>query len=77
MANTKHGLNDLIEALTIFAKYGKGGYAPTNCSHDVFAVCDGIAEDAVSDEDKARLDELGFEWSDEYDSWYSFRFGSC
>lgn len=76
MSDNKNGLTDLIEALTIFKKYGDD-YAPTHCEHDVFSVCAGIAEDVVSPEDKARLEKLGFFWSTEYDNWASFRFGSC
>lgn len=66
-------MDDLIEALTIFRKYTNESN-PTNCSHDVLAVCD-IEEGAVSAEDVARLDTLGFFWDDE--CWISYRFGSC
>lgn len=76
MATKESGIDVLIEALTILKKYGDG-YAPTNCQHDVLSVCCGITEEDVSPEDKARLTELGFFWSSEYDSWCSFRFGSC
>ena len=68
-------MNDLIAALTIFAKYADHNN-PTHCEHDTLCVV-GIAKDAVSAEDKERLDALGFLWSDEYDSWISFRFGSA
>jgi len=71
-------MDDLIEALTIFKKYIKeDAYAPTHCEHDVFMVCAGIREDAVSAEDTERLEELGFSWDESYDCWSSFRFGSC
>jgi len=75
-------MDDLIEALTIFKKYVEAddNYAkhnPTHCEHDVFMVCANIKEDAVSDEDKKRLDELSFAWNGEYDCWSSYRFGSC
>lgn len=71
-------MNDLIEALQIFAKYleEKNGHCPTHCEHDVFMVVD-IEEDALSPEDAKRLDELGFHWSGEYDCFCSFRFGSA
>lgn len=68
-------LKDLIEALQIFLKYSDEEY-PTHCEHDVLMVI-GIDEDQVSEEDKARLDELGFFWSDEHDCWSSFKFGSA
>ena len=71
-------MNDLIKALKIFSKYmAKDERWPTHCSHDLLAVCGGIEEGTVNDEDKAVLDELGFFWSEEHDCWASFRFGSC
>lgn len=70
-------MKDLIEALTIFAKYQKEDtYSPTHCEHDVLMIA-GVEEDQPSAEDRTRLDELGFIWSDEYDCWISFRFGSA
>jgi len=68
-------MKNLIEALNIFLKYADK-YTPTHCEHDVMLVV-GITEDQVSPEDKARLDELGFFWNTEHDSWSSFRFGSA
>lgn len=68
-------MDKLIEALTIFLKY-KNEYAPTHCEHDVMLVV-GISQEEVSEEDKKRLDELGFRWSEEFDSWASFRYGSA
>lgn len=68
-------MSQLIEALTIFLKYGDPKY-PTHCEHDVLAIC-GILPSDVSDEDKAKLDELGFFVGTEYpDCFISFRFGS-
>jgi hypothetical protein len=66
-------MKDLIEALTIFLKY-KNEQWPTHCEHDVLYVV-GIGFDEVSEEDRKRLDELGF-IGDE-DGWNSFRFGSA
>ena len=68
-------MKDLIEALNIFLKY-KDAFSPTHCEHDVMLVV-GIEKDAVSEADVKRLDELGFFWSDEYDGWASFRYGSA
>lgn len=65
----------LIEALTIFLKYANPSY-PTHCEHDVLCIM-GVGKDQVSDEDKEKLDELSFFWSDEYDCWASFRYGSA
>ena len=68
-------MKDLIEALQIFLKYGNP-HSPTNCSHDVLWV--NINPEDVSDEDKARLDELSFFVSEEDGYGFtSFRFGSC
>lgn len=68
-------MKDLIEALTIFAKYSDK-YNPTNCEHDVLVVV-GIKQTDVSAEDRTRLGELGFFWSSDFDQWASFRFGSA
>lgn len=69
-------MDQLIEALTIFRKY-QNLRNPTNCSHDVLAIM-GITKEEVSPEDQARLDELGFFWSEDEDGyWMSFRFGSA
>lgn len=69
-------MDDLIEALTIFRKYGNPEY-PTHCEHDELTVC--IDPDLVSDDDKKKLDELGFfVGSDGEDDYFkSFKFGSC
>jgi hypothetical protein len=70
-------MKDLIEALTIFAKYQEADtYAPTHCEHDIMLVV-GVEESAVSEEDAKRLDALGWHWDSEYDCWGSFRFGSA
>jgi hypothetical protein len=34
-------------------------------------------KEEVSEEDRRRLDELGFIWSDESGAWISFRYGSA
>lgn len=69
-------MKDLIEALTILAKYMPDDtYAPTHCEHDVLSVCGGIEDGTVSPKDAERLAKLGFHWGE--DCWQSFRFGSC
>jgi len=70
-------MKDLIEALTIFLKYGNPRN-PTHCEHDVLTVC-GIDPKKVSAEDTKRLDKLGFFLSDEDGDpcFQSFRFGSA
>jgi len=73
-------MDDLIEALTIFRKYmepGSYNFArPTHCEHDVLMVSVTAAE-WVSGDDKDRLERLGFSWSDEYECYVSYRFGSA
>ena len=70
-------MNDLIEALQIFLKYGNPEY-PTHCSHDELSIME-ITKDQVSEDDLVRLDELGFFWSDDEEEgcFKSFRFGSA
>ena len=68
-------MKNLIEALTIFAKYKDEAY-PTHCEHDVLWVV-GITEKEVSKEDRKRLDDLGFFFSKSDDSWQSFHYGSA
>jgi len=69
-------MKDLIEALQIFLKYADEEW-PTNCSHDELTIM-GVDKKDVSDADVDRLEELGFNWSDEDDGYfYSFKFGSA
>ena len=68
-------MKDLIEALTIFMKYQNLEF-PTHCEHDEFNVV-GIRQDEVSKEDKKRLKQLGFQYSESNESWLSYRFGSA
>ena len=68
--------DQLIEGLTILKKYMIKGAFPTHCVHDIMCVM--VPSDAkVSTEDKARLDVLGFQSSDEFGCWASYRFGSA
>jgi hypothetical protein len=67
------GFSELIEAFTIFRKYGDTSY-PTHCEHDVMRVL--VGPERVSQEDKDRLEQLGFtadEWNGDF---YTFRYGS-
>jgi len=66
----------LIEALTILGKYQHGNKWPTHCEHDVLYIMY-VEKDAPTPEERARLDELGFGWSDEVECWSSYRFGSA
>lgn len=69
-------MKDLIEAFQIFLKYGNPDY-PTHCEHDYLYV--DIDPKLVSDEDKKKLDELGFFPDTEANGlgFGSFKFGSC
>ena len=69
-------MNNLIEALNIFKKYIGDKTYPTWCEHDVLGICCDI-EDNISEEDIKRLDELGFFYSEEYDCYISYLYGSC
>lgn len=68
-------MKDLIEALQIFSKYAETKY-PTHCEHDVLMIME-VDEDSVTEDEAKRLDGLGFFWSEEYECWASFRFGSA
>lgn len=68
-------MSDLIKALQIFLKYADP-YNPTNCSHDELSIMM-IDREKVSEADVKELEELGFHWNEEYDYFYSYRFGSA
>lgn len=71
-------MNNLIESLQIFSKYFDADEKwPTNCEHDILILCVADDEEGITEEDVKRLDELGWFWSDEYECWCSYRFGSC
>ena len=65
-------MDDLIKAFQIFSKYTDAFY-PTWCTFDTLNV--DVSPIMVSDEDKAKLEELGF--SAIGGGFTSFRFGSC
>lgn len=69
-------MKDLIEALTIFAKYQGEVRNPTHCEHDVLYVMK-VAEEQPTEAERKRLDDLGFLWFEEEECWGSFRFGSA
>lgn len=70
-------MEKLIEALQIFLKYGNPDF-PTHCEHDVMYIA-GIDPEDVSEEDIAKLDELGFIISDESgeNGFQSYKYGSA
>ena len=68
-------MSDLITALQILLKYGDPKW-PTHCEHDVLTICDIDPGDA-SNEDKKKLDVLGFFVDESEGCFQSFRFGSA
>ena len=74
----ENGFKDMITACGIFARYAAPHY-PFVCTHDVLWVVD-VDPAEVDEVDRARLDELGFEISDDGRTpkqFYSYRFGSA
>lgn len=67
-------MNDLLEALTIFAKYTDAAH-PTCCEHDTLYVL--VTPSQVTATDTERLIALGFEPSQSDGHFYSNRFGSA
>ncbi len=68
-------MEKLIEALQIFLKYGNPDY-PTHCEHDVMWIC-GIDNEKVTEEDRKKLDELGFFYDEDDEHFKSYRYGSA
>lgn len=70
-------MQKLIEALQILLKYGNPEY-PTVCEHDILIIVD-INPSDVSDEDIARLEELGISIGSPYgkEVFYSRKYGSA
>lgn len=67
-------MKDLIEALQIVAKYSDVKY-PTTCEHGVMYVL--VDPFDVPDEEKDKLEELGFSANEEERRFYSRRFGAA
>lgn len=68
-------MDDLIKALQIFQKY-RDESRPTICDHDILIITS-ITEDEISQEDRKTLNDLGFDWDENEEYWYSFKFGSA
>jgi hypothetical protein len=69
-------MKELAESLQIFLKYFEDCYAPTHCIHDLLILSAANVEHGMSEADSKRLEDLGWHWSDEYECWCSFRYGS-
>lgn len=68
-------MEELIEALKIFLKYGNPDH-PTHCEHDEMWVV-GIEPSKVSEGDVDRLDHLGFFIDEGEDCFKSYKYGSA
>ena len=68
-------MEKLIEALQIFLKYGNPDY-PTQCEHDELWIC-GINPEDISEEDKKKLDKLGFFVDMDENRFKSYLYGSA
>lgn len=66
---------DLIEGLTLLATHQNNDASPFHCEHDELTVM--ADPDAFTDEEIARLDQLGFHASYLEEAFHSFRFGSA
>jgi hypothetical protein len=74
-------MNNLIEALQIFSKYGNPKY-PTccghSCGHNILYINPEICPDKLSFDDRVRVEKLGFFVTEEIGerTFASFGFGS-
>lgn len=60
-------MENLIEALNIFKKY-KNNDDPIMCALRTLMI-NHVTKKMVSKEDQEKLNELGFEWDDDYKCW--------
>ena len=67
-------MKELIQALNIFLKYGSPDH-PTWCEHDTLHI--DIKPEEVSEEDKVKLEDLGFYICEDEEEFYSYKYGSC
>lgn len=73
MGKEKTPIQELLEAVQIFAKYDDGQY-PINAAHDEIRFY--VDPEKVTEADVITLSELGFDVDDEYDCFHSFKYGS-
>lgn len=67
--------SDLLEALTLLARGQNNPVSPFHCEHDELTVM--ADPSAFTEEELARLDELGFFPSGDGEAFHSYRFGSA
>ena len=69
-------MEDLIKALQVFLKY-TNPRNPTHCEHDVMRVAQGVRPEDMTEEDRDLVETLSFSFDEEFEDWYSYRFGSA
>jgi hypothetical protein len=75
MAGTQKEWTDLIEALTLLARGQSDNSSPFHCEHDVLTVMSD--PDEFTEEELARLAELGFDAGPDDGTFSSVRYGSA
>lgn len=70
MTEKKYTWAGWIEAFQIFEKYEPDVFAEVSAEHDVIYA--GPSPDKVSDEDKARLEELDWAIDEDVNSFYNY-----
>ena len=68
-------MKELIEALQMFLAVRDIAY-PTHCEHDEMWIC-GYALEDFTPEQVQHLDDLGFFWDEDDESFKSFKYGSA
>ena len=66
---------ELIQAIALLAKHATDDISPFHCEHDVLSVMADPGKFTV--DERQQLKEWGFFVSEEWDGFYSFRYGSA
>lgn len=66
---------DLVVGLVMLARSQTNAISPLHCEHDQLTVM--ADRSNLTDEDVEKLSELGFEYDEGDETFYSFRFGSA
>jgi hypothetical protein len=72
---TKDGWTDLVEAIEIFRTGSVNKTRPFHCAHDTLSVM--ADPESYSEDQVARLEDLGFLVDRDGECFYSWRFGSA
>jgi hypothetical protein len=64
-------LNQVIKGLEILVKYSGDGSHSICAEHDIIYAGPDVKED-LRDEDRKALEELGWHWAEDADSWARF-----